>query len=865
MLPKHRLPFVIGLITACLLNAVGRADPPKATKTLALVGGRILTQTDAGAIEGTVLIQDGRIVQVGPDVVIPKDAERIDVAGMTVTPGLIDARSTLWMAPDSRRDGASDASLNVLDAIDPHAEDWREVARQGITTVYAQPAGSGILGGRGAVLRVGPAASVDEVVLRADAALQAALGAGGGNSLARYGQYEQLKRAFADAKKYAEEWKQFEAAKKPVAGGAKASEKKVGPTTSAPGAATKGDPPLRASRQRPGFPPGGAGGRTEGGAAAATSGSAGNAAKPKRDPVKDFLVRALRGEVPVRLEAHRADDIHNALRLADEFHLRIILEGLSDPRDERPLLDARHLPRILGPVLELEGTPGDRAQRPDDWLRSLASNAARWALGSFSAQPRSSRLLRAQAAAAVAQGIDPSLVLQALTRNAAEILGLGDRLGTVAPGKQADLAIFAGDPLDPAVPTYLVLVAGRVTYRADTKPAVAAYNPPAMLKPIERLPSRFVLQTQNLLGSSRRFAPGSLAVDAGKITAVGSALPVQSKFETINVGQMFVTPGLLAACVDLDLRSALEEPAEGDASHLQAVDVYDPDNAPARKLLRGGFLTVLATPGMNNVVAGTASVLRLAAAEPVLAPNAGERFVLTISARAAERFPASLAGQFELAEQVLAGRPLSTQLLLPDPARRQLLARRASAVQAVRKREQLAFFEANNRAEIQAALRLIAQFKLRALLVGPEEITPFIDQLKALGTGIVARAIQTSDYDRYIAQLVEAQQKGISLAFGGGSAEELRLTAALAVNAGMPRAAALEALTAADLLGLPEPAGRLKAGANADFVLWDRSPVELAARPLALVVDGRLVPARPSQTSANANRSSARLRQSRNR
>src|SRR5262249_42948419 len=98
------------------------------------------------------------------------------VTGCVLTPGLIDARSTLGLSSTAVKESASDGGLDVLDGIDPHEEDWREVIRQGVTAVYVQPANSGILGGRGAVLRVGPAETVEELVVKAGAAGQAALG-----------------------------------------------------------------------------------------------------------------------------------------------------------------------------------------------------------------------------------------------------------------------------------------------------------------------------------------------------------------------------------------------------------------------------------------------------------------------------------------------------------------------------------------------------------------------------------------------------------------------------------------------------------------------------------------------------------------
>src|SRR5262245_57324078 len=385
----------VALLVACLAQA--RGETPARPKALALVGGRVLTQTDAGPVEGTVLVRDGKVTAVGPAVAIPADAERVDVAGLVITPGLIDARSTLWLTPAAARESAGDGGLDVLDGVDPHDEDWKEVIRQGVTAVYVQPASTGTLGGRGAVLRVSPADSVEDLVIRPGAGVQAALGTvtaaptpaaqpafprrfrpdpepepaepapapvSSGNALARFSQYEQLKRALEGIKRYDEEWKKHEAdAKSP---------------------------------------------------------------RPKRDAARDGLRKRFQGEAPLRIEAHREDDVRNALRLADEFRLRVVLEGVSNPRSAAGDIVSRRLPLVLGPLTELEEVPGYRKSRPADWPKAVLAPDARWALGTFSSQRRGLRLLRVQAAAAVARGLDPDRVLRAMTRDAAEILGVAD-------------------------------------------------------------------------------------------------------------------------------------------------------------------------------------------------------------------------------------------------------------------------------------------------------------------------------------------------------------------------------------------------------------------------------------------------------
>src|SRR5438552_1887356 len=103
---RRPLRILLGVVGSLLVGSLlfADAEPPAGLKTIALVGGEILTQTEDAAVRGTVLIRDGRIAAVGRDVAIPGDAEKIDVTGFVVTPGLIDARSSLWLTPAAVRE-----------------------------------------------------------------------------------------------------------------------------------------------------------------------------------------------------------------------------------------------------------------------------------------------------------------------------------------------------------------------------------------------------------------------------------------------------------------------------------------------------------------------------------------------------------------------------------------------------------------------------------------------------------------------------------------------------------------------------------------------------------------------------------------
>ena len=358
--------------------------------------------------------------------------------------------------------------------------------------VEAPAGGRGRRGGRGRGQQADPA--------------QPAAPAPTSNSLTRYAQYEQLKRTLEAAKKYDDDWTKAEKAEaaqaaKAAADAAKASTSKQGGDKKAAAKTTSSGPRL------------------------------------KHDPAKDFLRKVVSGQIPLRLEAHREDDVANALRLAKELKIHLVLEGVSNPRGAGDAIVAGHIPLVLGPFADLEEASTNRIDRPNDWPKALLAGDNRWALGTYSTQPRGSRLLRVHAANAVALGIDPEKVLRAITKDAAEILGVADKLGTIEIGTDADLVAFAGDPLDPSVPVRITISGGKITYDAADAPgglkvekSIANKNGAAKLSkatlPLPALlPKKYALKTSRLLNESGECVPGIVVVENGKISSLGTTAP----------------------------------------------------------------------------------------------------------------------------------------------------------------------------------------------------------------------------------------------------------------------------------------------------------------------------------------------------
>src|SRR5262249_53523200 len=156
---------------------------------------------------------------------------------------------------------------------------------------------------------------------------------------------------------------------------------------------------------------------------------------------------------------------------------------------------------------------------------------------------------------------------------------------------------------------------------------------------------------------------GELHVVDGKVNGKSSnaTLPI------FDVGDAPVTPGLVAAHVVLPGETA----TDADAAHLRAADGLSAEDPRWGSCRDNGFLTMLAAPGSANVIAGNSAVFRGESASDV-----GMTFVLTSAARHTERFPVSLAGQFELIDARLRGEPAQTEMYLPPAVRTSLLAQR---------------------------------------------------------------------------------------------------------------------------------------------------------------------------------------------
>ena len=388
---------------------------------LALTGGTVLTMAGPALRGGTVLIEGNRVVAVGEHVAVPAAATVIDAAGRYVTPGIIDAHTHLGVYTESYAWAGEEVNetskpttpeMDVIDAINPDDAGLADALAGGVTTVMVAPGSANPVGGQCSVIKTRRRAAVEEMLLKRHAGLKIAFG-------------ENPRRVYGEQKK--------------------------APVTRMATAALVRETLFKAKDYL------------------ARAGE-----KDWRyDLGLEAAARVLRGEMPLRAHAHRADDIVTALRIAAEFGVEVIVEHATEGHNIAELLAARQAKLVVGPNL----TTRSKLELKDRSFAApavLAAHGVRFAL--MSDHPvLPAAFLPVYAGLAVRFGLPEEQALKAITAEAADILGVGDRVGRIAPGLDADLVVWDGPPLAVTSRPLLVVLDGAVG-EVDAAQTIAAWR-----------------------------------------------------------------------------------------------------------------------------------------------------------------------------------------------------------------------------------------------------------------------------------------------------------------------------------------------------------------------------------------------------
>lgn len=360
---------------------------------LAITNAKVFDGTGKKYENANLLIQDGKIQRLGEDLEIGEEYTVIDAACKIVTPGLIDVHTHLGVHEEgvgkegqdfNETSAAATAQVRAIDGINPMEKGFEDARRFGITTVQVMPGSANVIGGEMIVLKTA-GQIIDDMVIRNPSGLKAATG---------------------------ENPKRFH-------GG-----KGIMPTTRMGVASILREKFIEAQSYIENR----------------------KAGKADRKLELENIAKVLNKEIPLRVHAHRADDIITILRLKREFGFDLTIEHCTEGHLIAPFI-AKHDVRVsVGPTMSSRSKV-ELADKGWHTLPALAEEGIAFSLTTDHPVVGIEHLMTS-AILAVKNGLSEEQALEAITINAARHLGVEDRVGSLEPGKDADFVIWSGDPFD---------------------------------------------------------------------------------------------------------------------------------------------------------------------------------------------------------------------------------------------------------------------------------------------------------------------------------------------------------------------------------------------------------------------------------
>lgn len=383
---------------------------------LLIRNGRVETMAGTVLQKGDVLCRNGKIERIAPQIVLPKDADVqvIDASGCLVLPGLIEAHCHVGITEEKKGMEGDDCNENVepvtpwlraVDAVNTMDAAFDDAVRAGITSVMAGPGSSNVVGGQFAFLKT-KGRCIDDLILRAPAAMKIAFGENPKVNFSGMGKSPVTRMAIAGLLR-----------------------KEL----------------FRAKRY---------------------------CEKREKDEVEpDFelepWIPVFAHKIPLKAHVHRVDDIFTAIRIAREFDLRMTLDHCSEGHLVADRIAEAGFPAIVGPDLSCRSKI--EIQNVDFKTAGILHRAGVQVAVCTDHPVSTIQSLPLCAGLAVKAGLPMEAGLAAITCNPARICGVFDRVGSLEAGKDADIAIFDGNPMEVFTKTKYTIIDGEIVYEREKK------------------------------------------------------------------------------------------------------------------------------------------------------------------------------------------------------------------------------------------------------------------------------------------------------------------------------------------------------------------------------------------------------------
>lgn len=383
---------------------------------LLIKNGKVLTMAGITYEKGCVLVEDGKIKEIGESIVETENMEIIDAKGGWVMPGIIEAHCHIGIMEEDKGFEGNDTNemtdpvtpqLRAIDAINPMDTAFNDAVEGGVTSVMTGPGSANVVGGQFVFMKT-KGKSIDDMIVKEPAAMKIAFG-------------ENPKRVYSGKGKM--------------------------PATRMATAALLRETLTKAAQYKE---------KKE------------KALAKGEDFTEDFKQEAwlpvLNQEIPLKAHAHRSDDILTAIRIGKEFNLHMTLDHCSEGHFIPEYVAASSYPAIIGPTLT-------RRSKIEVQNKTFKTPGIVHKAGTLVALTTDHPVIPVQylskcAGLAAKEGLGIEEGLKAITINAATICGVADRVGSLEVGKDADIAIFSGNPMEIFTDTLYTIIDGQIVYKA---------------------------------------------------------------------------------------------------------------------------------------------------------------------------------------------------------------------------------------------------------------------------------------------------------------------------------------------------------------------------------------------------------------
>ncbi len=420
----------IGALGLTLLGAasasaqLGSFNPnPGPQGTFAIRGGRVITVSGAEIPNGVVVISGGKITAVGANVSVPSNAKVIDATGLMVYPGMIETGSSVGLSEigqgaiatvDIQEVGSFNPNAQAFYGIDPHSAHIGVARVVGITTVVSRPTG-GIISGTAALMNLaGDTPPKMAVVQKLALVIELPRSGFGGRGFARAAALQQGSNVDANRVRQL----QMDSLRKMLRDAE---------------AYGKAQAAYAADKTLP---------------------------RPAHDVVLDALLPALAGKMPVIFPADRANDIRDAVTLAEEMKVKPVIMGGQEAPAVASFLKQHNVPVIVTAVMKLPSLEDDPYDVNFTIPAKLAAAGVQFAI-STGDKGSEIRTLPYNAGMAAAHGLSKADALKSVTLWPAQIFGVADRMGSLEVGKMGNVVVTTGDILEATTDTKYLFIDGR--------------------------------------------------------------------------------------------------------------------------------------------------------------------------------------------------------------------------------------------------------------------------------------------------------------------------------------------------------------------------------------------------------------------